>query len=96
MALLKERINILRLSEQSKRTANRWCGARTAPTCTGRSARSAAFCPANLTNFAAGVNERTVLTMSEKYLGLIGPEDSIYLRLIQREAEKALEGKRDD
>lgn len=27
--------------------------------------------------------------MSEKYLGLIGPEDSVYLRLIQREAEKA-------
>lgn len=26
--------------------------------------------------------------MSEKYLGLIGPEDSVYLRLIQREAEK--------
>lgn len=31
--------------------------------------------------------------MSEKYLGLIGPEDSVYLRLIQREAEKALEVK---
>lgn len=27
--------------------------------------------------------------MSEKYLGLIGPENSVYLRLIQREAEKA-------
>lgn len=27
--------------------------------------------------------------MSEKYLGLIGPEDSVYLRLIQRETEKA-------
>lgn len=27
--------------------------------------------------------------MSEKYLGLIGPEDSVYLRLIQREAEQA-------
>lgn len=27
--------------------------------------------------------------MSEKYLGLIGPEGSVYLRLIQREAEKA-------
>lgn len=27
--------------------------------------------------------------MSKKYLGLIGPEDSVYLRLIQREAEKA-------
>ena len=27
--------------------------------------------------------------MSEKYLGLIGPEDSVYLRLIQREADKA-------
>ena len=27
--------------------------------------------------------------MTEKYLGLIGPEDSVYLRLIQREAEKA-------
>lgn len=27
--------------------------------------------------------------MSEKYLGMIGPEDSVYLRLIQREAEKA-------
>ena len=26
--------------------------------------------------------------MSEKHLGLIGPEDSVYLRLIQREAEK--------
>lgn len=31
--------------------------------------------------------------MSEKYLGLIGPEESVYLRLIQREAEKALEVK---
>lgn len=29
--------------------------------------------------------------MDKKYLGLIGPEDSVYLRLIQREAEKALE-----
>lgn len=27
--------------------------------------------------------------MAEKYLGLIGPADSVYLRLIQREAEKA-------
>lgn len=27
--------------------------------------------------------------MDKKYLGLIGPEDSVYLRLIQREAEKA-------
>ena len=27
--------------------------------------------------------------MSEKYLGLIGPENSVYLRLIQREADKA-------
>nr|DAH24613.1 MAG TPA: hypothetical protein [Caudoviricetes sp.] len=27
--------------------------------------------------------------MSEKYLGLMGPEDSVYLRLIQREAEQA-------
>nr|DAG59320.1 MAG TPA: Bifunctional protein FolD [Caudoviricetes sp.] len=27
--------------------------------------------------------------MSEKYLGLIGPEDSVYLRLIQRKADKA-------
>ena len=27
--------------------------------------------------------------MNEKYLGLIGPEDSVYLRLIQREAEEA-------
>ena len=27
--------------------------------------------------------------MSEKHLGLIGQEDSVYLRLIQREAEKA-------
>lgn len=27
--------------------------------------------------------------MSKKYLGLIGPEDSVYLRLIQRGAEKA-------
>ena len=27
--------------------------------------------------------------MSEKYLGLIGPEESVYLRLIQREAKKA-------
>lgn len=27
--------------------------------------------------------------MSKKYLGLIGPEDSVYLRLIQREADKA-------
>lgn len=27
--------------------------------------------------------------MSEKYLGLIGPAGSVYLRLIQREAEKA-------
>lgn len=27
--------------------------------------------------------------MSKKYLGLIGPEDNVYLRLIQREAEKA-------
>lgn len=26
--------------------------------------------------------------MDKKYLGLIGPEDSVYLRLIQREAEK--------
>lgn len=26
--------------------------------------------------------------MSKKYLGLIGPEDSVYLRLIQREADK--------
>ena len=29
--------------------------------------------------------------MDKKYLGLIGPEYSVYLRLIQREAEKALE-----
>lgn len=27
--------------------------------------------------------------MSKKHLGLIGPEDSVYLRLIQREADKA-------
>lgn len=27
--------------------------------------------------------------MSEKYLGLIGPEDSVYLQLIQRKADKA-------
>lgn len=26
--------------------------------------------------------------MDKKYLGLIGPEDSVYLRLIQREAKK--------
>lgn len=26
--------------------------------------------------------------MDKKYLGLIGPEDSVYLRLIQREADK--------
>lgn len=31
--------------------------------------------------------------MDKKYLGLIGPEDSVYLRLIQWEAEKALEVK---
>ena len=31
--------------------------------------------------------------MSKKHLGLIGPADSVYLRLIQREAEKALEVK---
>lgn len=42
--------------------------------------------------FALTASERR-LTMSEKYLGLIGPEDSVYLRLIQREAEKALEVK---
>lgn len=39
--------------------------------------------------FVVTGNERTVLTVSKKHLGLIGPEDSVYLRLIQREAEKA-------
>ena len=29
--------------------------------------------------------------MDKKYLGLIGPEDSVYLRLIQRNAPQALE-----
>lgn len=33
--------------------------------------------------------------MDKKYLGLIGPADSVYLRLIQREAEKALEVTKD-
>lgn len=39
--------------------------------------------------FVAVARERTVLTVTEKYLGLIGPADSVYLRLIQREAEAA-------
>ncbi len=34
--------------------------------------------------------------MDKKYLGLIGPEDSVYLRLIQREAEKALEAMKNE
>jgi hypothetical protein len=53
----------------------------------GQYVRPAVCCPANLTNFAAEGSERR-LTVTEKYLGLIGPEDSVYLRLIQREAEK--------
>lgn len=60
--------------------------------------RSALTCVNGALGFAPGVHgDITAVVrnggafMDKKYLGLIGPEDSVYLRLIQREAEKALE-----
>lgn len=66
----------------------------TAPTAgnTERTTPSVNAAGNSVTGCACNKGKRKELSdMDKKYLGLIGPEDSVYLRLIQREAEKALE-----